>query len=310
MTAGRNTDESESGIMVYPRLPVPEPRRGEPRQPRPRKKRIGGRMMAAIAVSAVAGGAGAWFAAPVIAPDPRIGAAIVRASAAEQAAAAQKQRADALEQSLDTTAKARRDADARLAVAQTAEAALAGKVADETARKAAAQAALGKLKAALDRSAGTVALDGDDIHVQIADRVLWKPSDDALTDRGKAVLGKLAAALKDLPDRQVWVQGHTDDQPPQPASVAKPVAVAVPKKGAKPAVVAPPVAPVVRFATNWELSAARALAVVHYLQDIAKLEPTRLTALAFGQYAPVSSKDKAANRRLEIVVVPRRAPAK
>src|SRR5262249_22663333 len=56
--------------------------------------------------------------------------------------------------------------------------------------------------------------------------------------------------------------------------------------------------------TNWELSAARALTVVHYLQDEAKIEPTRLAAVAFGQYRPVS-KTKAKSRRIEIVLYPR-----
>ena len=62
-----------------------------------------------------------------------------------------------------------------------------------------------------------------------------------------------------------------------------------------------------RFATNWELSAARALNVVHYLQDTAKIDPTRLAALAFGQYRPVSRTNKALNRRIEIVLVPKKA---
>ena len=69
---------------------------------------------------------------------------------------------------------------------------------------------------------------------------------------------------------------------------------------------APPPPPP-KFATNWELSAARALTVVHYLQDTAKLDPSRLAALAFGQYRPVSRSNKAANRRIEIVLYPHRA---
>lgn len=58
------------------------------------------------------------------------------------------------------------------------------------------------------------------------------------------------------------------------------------------------------FITNWDLSAARALTVVHYLQDEAKLDPARLAAVAFGQYRP-SSKSRAKNRRIEIVLYPR-----
>jgi len=92
---------------------------------------------------------------------------------------------------------------------------------------------------------------------------------------------------------------------PKPAPPAKPLPK---KKGAK----APPPPPkesetsdaVLAFTTNWELSAARALTVVHYLQDDAKLDPTRLAAVAFSQYRPVS-KNRAKNRRIEIVLYPR-----
>jgi len=60
---------------------------------------------------------------------------------------------------------------------------------------------------------------------------------------------------------------------------------------------------VLPFVTNWELSAARALTVVQYLQDEAKIDPTRLAAVAFSQYRPVS-KNRAKNRRIEIVLYP------
>ena len=46
---------------------------------------------------------------------------------------------------------------------------------------------------------------------------------------------------------------------------------------------------------------------MHYLQDTAKIDPTRLAALAFGQYRPVSRKHKSLNRRIEIVLVPKKA---
>jgi chemotaxis protein MotB len=299
----------ESGISVYPPLPVP--RRDEPRQrPVPAPRRTRGRWaIATVAISALAGGVAAWFVQPMIAPDARISAASGRASEAERAAIAQKDRADALEKSFDAASKARRSAEARLAAAETAQSELAGRTAAEASQRDAAERVKAKLKAALDRNADAIAIEGAEVHVRIADRALFRPGDDALTDRGKLVLGKLAAALKQLPDQVIRVQGHTDDQPialPRPAAVPAP---APSKKPGKPVVVAPPVA-VVRFATNWELSAARALAAVHYLQDTAKLEPTRLSALAFGQYAPVSPSDRAANRRLEIVLVARPLPTR
>lgn len=301
--------DDQSGILVYPQMKVPKPRRDEARASTKMVHSRGGggskRWLVWLILGAILGGAGAWFARPILAPDPRVAAATDRATAADAAAASQKNRADALEKSLDAATKARSDTEAKLTVASAAQSELAGKTADETSRHDAQAQAQAKLRPLVDKAWGQVTLDGDAVRVVIAERMLWKPNDDALTDRGRLVLGKLAGALKDLPDRQIAISGHTDDQPiPLPKAPPPPPA----KHGAKPVPPAP--APTPKFATNWELSAARALAVVHFLQDTAKLDPARLTAQANGQYAPISSRDKAANRRLEIVISPRRPPGK
>jgi chemotaxis protein MotB len=161
------------------------------------------------------------------------------------------------------------------------------------------------------------------VRLELVDQILFPLGEAELTADGKVVLAKVGAALKDV-DKQVWVQGHTDDTPillrkkpeaapppPPPAKDAKDAKATKGKKTkppepAKPAEPAKPPAndAVLAFVTNWELSAARALTVVHYLQDEAKLDPTRLAAVAFGQYRPVS-KVKAKNRRIEIVLYPR-----
>lgn len=70
----------------------------------------------------------------------------------------------------------------------------------------------------------------------------------------------------------------------------------------------PPAPPPPRFATNWELSAGRAVAVVRHLQEASKIDPTRLSAAGHGQYRPVSRRDKSANRRIEIVLSPKARP--
>jgi chemotaxis protein MotB len=301
--------EEQSGISVYPRLPVPSARNelGPSRPPSPARQPVRGksrdrRLVAMVAAAAAAGATAAWFLQPAIAPDGRIAAAARQASDAQQAAKAQKERAESLEKSLDLTATAKREAEAKLAIAEVAQSELAGRqAADDTARKA-LEVVQAQLKAATDHAADAIVIDGGEVHVRLAERIMFKPGDDGLSDRGKQVLTRLAAALREAPEHQVWVQDHTDEIPAAPAT--PPPSKLAGKKPGKPV---PPPQP--RFATSWELSSARALAVIHYLQDVTKLEPARLAALAFGPYAPLSKKDRALNRRLEIVVAARKPAA-
>ena len=165
-----------------------------------------------------------------------------------------------------------------------------------------------KLAAAIGQAGEVTTADGA-VKLELVDQILFPVGQAELTDKGKEVLGKVGEALKDV-DKQVWVQGHTDDQPifvkkeaPKPAAPARPVRGRQPPPKKEPTKAEKPDA-VLAFTTNWELSAARALTVVHYLQDDAKIDPTRLAAVAFSQYRPVS-KVKAKNRRIEIVLYPR-----
>lgn len=185
--------------------------------------------------------------------------------------------------------------------------ALRNKDAELQAKADEAKALQDKLAEAVGKAGEVTTADGA-VKLELVDQILFPVGEADLTPQGKDVLAKVGAALKDVDDKQVWVQGHTDDQP---IMIRKPKAKPEPKKpakkGAKPAKPEPkddkPDA-VLAFMTNWELSAARALTVVHYLQDDAKLDPTRLAAVAFSQYRPVS-KTKAKNRRIEIVLYPR-----
>jgi chemotaxis protein MotB len=309
--------DDESGVPVYPRVKVPARKGGDrghgdrSRGDWGRSDRRGGgsvnrRLIGVVAGLMIAGGAGGWLLRPVISPDPQLAGANKRVEEAVQAATEQKGRAEALEKSLDAATKGKRDVDAKLTAAEAAQRELAEKIAGETERRKAAEAMQGKLKGVVDRTVGTVTIEGGEVHVRIADRALFKAGDDALIDRGKAMLGKIAGVLKEVTDRGVWVQGHTDELASDAKAAAKAAAAKGPAaKRARPG----PAAGSARFASNWELSAARALTVVHYLQDAGKLDPARLAALAFGAQAPIST-DRAANRRIEIVVMPLRAPAK
>ena len=148
-------------------------------------------------------------------------------------------------------------------------------------KTAEAQALETKLREALDK-VGEVTASNQEISLQLVDKVLFRLGDAELTDKGKKVLETLGALLKEVPDRQIWVQGHTDDTPIKDDNDL--------------------------FESNWELSAARALTVVHYLETVAGVDPRRLAAVAFGQHRPVSRSNRPRNRRIEIVLYPPSLP--
>ncbi len=254
--------------------------------------------LALAGVTLVGGIIAGFLLRPVVSPDGRIDELEAQLAASTKATADAKARAAGLDQDLEQTMAAKRASETRLATAEQSQTQLASKAADAAARAKETQAVQAKLQAAVEKTVGTVSVDGGEIRLQLVDKVMFKPFDDQLTDRGKQILDRLASTLKEIPDKQVWVHGHTDDQP-----IAQPP-VPKPKRGQKPA---PLPSAAVKFATNWELSAARALSVVHYLQDSARFDPTRLAALAFGQYRPVSRTNQALNRRLEIVLYPKPA---
>ena len=301
MPASSKNDRTDTGILLDKKLPVPKSRDSEPRLRGGGGGGGGGavanKTIALVALGALAfGGAVGFLIRPRLMKDARVVKLETSLAEARTSANTDRDRAAKSESQLKVVTAAKSDVEKELEIAKKAQTQLADKATDALKKAKEADAVQAKLKAAIDKS-GSVSANGDEITLQLVDKVLFKLGDDQLTDRGKSILGKVGKALADLPDKQIWVQGHTDDTP---------IVVAPPPK--KPVKGAPP--PVVRFATNWELSAARALTVVHYLQDTAKLDPSRLAALAFGQYRPVSKSNKAANRRIEIVLYPHRAVIK
>jgi chemotaxis protein MotB len=282
-----------SGMVVYPKLPIPRTGTDEPKVKgvQPDSGYSKPKIALAVALVAALGGAVGFLLAPDKAKEAA--AAKKEAAAAQTAAKVEKDRADGVAKQADVLKKDKEALEKQLSemTAKAGEMEKKAQDANATAQK--------KLSNAIDSATGTVSTEGEEIHLKLVDKVLFAVGDDQLTDKGKLVLDKVAKALKSIPDKQIWVQGHTDDSPIAPPPPPK----KDPKKKGK----QPEPAPVVGFKSNWELSAARALQVVHYLQDKTKIDPTKLAALAFGQYRPVSKGNKAANRRIEIVLYPHRA---
>jgi chemotaxis protein MotB len=92
-------------------------------------------------------------------------------------------------------------------------------------------------------------------------------------------LRKVAAILAGHPELKIHVIGHTDNVPIH-----------------------------TRFASNWELSTARALAAVHFFTEKAGLDPRRVGAVGYGEYRPLADNSteegRAKNRRIAITILP------
>lgn len=292
---------TDTGIDVYPRLPVPKggKRDSDPVMPGPSKSGLDKKLIAGVGGTLVAGVVLGFVLRPVLTTDSRVGELEDKVAEVTKTSRDFEQRAATVTKERDELDRKKTAAETQLMEAMKAQKELAGRVAEAETKAKEQSDVSAKLQASVDKSIGLVSADGNEITLRLVDKVLFKTLDDQLTDTGKKVLDKVAVALNQIPDKQIWVQGHTDDQPIFRPPTPKPPP---PKRGQKPAPVEPPPSP--KFATNWELSAARALTVVHYLQDVAKVSPDRLAAIAFGQYRPLS-RDRAANRRIEIVLYPK-----
>jgi chemotaxis protein MotB len=116
--------------------------------------------------------------------------------------------------------------------------------------------------------------------VKMKDKILFASGSATIGAEGRVALRKVADALRGLQKKTIRVEGHTDN---------------VPTGSGGP------------FASNWELSSARALAVVHFFQETG-VDPTRLSSAGYGEFQPIASNDtpegRSLNRRIEIVLVP------
>ena len=113
--------------------------------------------------------------------------------------------------------------------------------------------------------------------VRVPGANLFKPGQADLQLSGRPVLDEVIAVIRRYPDYKIHIQGHTDDDP---ISTEK-------------------------FPTNWELSAARATAVLRYFFDKG-VEPEKMTATGYADTFPLASNDtdqgRTLNRRVEFVL--------
>ena len=164
---------------------------------------------------------------------------------------------------------------------------LKGQVADLEAQKDMAaqmsKALENEMRSDLESKDVTISNLKGKLTVNIVDRVMFDSGEAILKPEGEAVMRKIAAILVGHPQLKIQVIGHTDNVPIRPAARS-------------------------RFASNWELSTARALAAVHFLTEQAGVDPRRVGAVGFGEFRPIAdnatAEGRAKNRRIAITIVP------
>lgn len=113
----------------------------------------------------------------------------------------------------------------------------------------------------------------------LTDKVLFDLGDTRLKPEIKGVLDDIAEVLQHHPDKQIAVEGHTDDLAIQSAKIP----------------------------SNWELSALRATSVVKYFVTYKGMDPSRFSAAGYAEYQPlvpnISEANRRINRRVDIIVL-------
>lgn len=125
--------------------------------------------------------------------------------------------------------------------------------------------------------------EGDRVLISIASAILFRSGSAKIRSESKALLVKFSSLLRRYSNREVQVQGHTDN-------------VQISDRLAE------------RWETNWELSAARATRVLRYFVEVGNLDPRRVSGAGMGEFRPIADNDtregRRANRRIEIIIYP------
>lgn len=139
------------------------------------------------------------------------------------------------------------------------------------------------LKEEIDRKDVVIVRIKDMLSVKVVNKILFGSGASMIKPEGKKLLDKIIPTFKESEDKEILIEGHTDNVP-----ISKDLAAVYP--------------------TNWELSTARATTVARYLES-GGIRAGLLSAAGYSNYRPVASNDtekgRAQNRRIEIVLRPK-----
>jgi chemotaxis protein MotB len=135
-----------------------------------------------------------------------------------------------------------------------------------------------KLDVELKTGKVSMKLDQRGLVISLREAAFFASGDDTMNRNGFPIIEKIAAVISSL-SNPVRLEGHTDSVP-----------IHTP-----------------RFHSNWELSAARSIAMLELLQDRYQFPAERMSVAGFGENAPVDTNEteegRAHNRRVDLVVL-------
>ncbi|UCC12861.1 MAG: OmpA family protein, partial [candidate division WOR-3 bacterium] len=139
------------------------------------------------------------------------------------------------------------------------------------------------MQAEIEQGQVTITQLADRLSVSMVDKILFPSGKAEIMPEGIEVLERVGNILKNVEDKIIRVEGHTDNVQIHPKLQEQ-------------------------FPTNWELSTTRATNVVRFLQEEVEIDPGKLEAIGMSEYHPVASNDtqegRSQNRRIEIILVP------
>ena len=121
-------------------------------------------------------------------------------------------------------------------------------------------------------------LEARGLVISMREATFFASGDDAISPASLSILAKIAAVVQSLPN-PVRLEGHTDSKPIHTS----------------------------RFRSNWELSAARSIAMLELFRDRFQIPPERMAVAGYADNAPADTNQteegRAHNRRVDLVLL-------
>lgn len=140
-----------------------------------------------------------------------------------------------------------------------------------------------KMRSEISRGEVTISELQGKLTVNLVEKILFDSGSADIKSGGKEVLSKVGTILNEVEDKEIRVEGYSDNLPISPRLKSI-------------------------YPSNWELSSARAISVVQFLRNTLNVPGERLSASGFAEFRPIADNStpegRAQNRRIQIILAP------